>query len=238
MHSLIKRLVGLYYDRQNPYAYEIYDILNQPQDYNRFSNPQLARECDELFMRRWQTNRVAYRPSFWQSHFEVYGAEQSGLLAPDLRILDFGCGTGNVTLELAKRGYESTGIDLSPKAIKIANLYRVDLPNRVQERVNFVCDDIHSYKTSRPYDLFLLLHVVEHILDPTLLFDSLRRLASDHVKLWISVPLFRRHDDPSMSITSKMVKNLGDICSNSGMCNAQSWTPTTGSSAPSLLTKS
>ena len=38
---------------------------------------------------------------------------------PDL-VLDLGCGTGKMTLELAKRGYDMTGIDYSPEMLDIA----------------------------------------------------------------------------------------------------------------------
>ena len=35
---------------------------------------------------------------------------------PEL-VLDLGCGTGKMTLELAKRGYDMTGIDYSPEML-------------------------------------------------------------------------------------------------------------------------
>lgn len=35
-------------------------------------------------------------------------------------VLDLGCGTGSMTLELAKRGYDMTGIDNSPEMLNIA----------------------------------------------------------------------------------------------------------------------
>jgi len=38
---------------------------------------------------------------------------------PEL-VLDLGCGTGKMTLELAKRGYDMTGIDYSPEMLDIA----------------------------------------------------------------------------------------------------------------------
>ena len=38
---------------------------------------------------------------------------------PEL-VLDLGCGTGRMTLELAKRGYDMTGIDYSPEMLDIA----------------------------------------------------------------------------------------------------------------------
>tara|TARA_Y100000310_G_C20269111_1_gene617165 strand:+ start:30 stop:659 length:630 start_codon:yes stop_codon:yes gene_type:complete len=36
-------------------------------------------------------------------------------------LLDIGCGTGSLCIELGKRGFNTTGIDASPKAIEIAN---------------------------------------------------------------------------------------------------------------------
>ena len=38
---------------------------------------------------------------------------------PEL-VLDLGCGTGRMTLELARRGYDMTGIDYSPEMLDIA----------------------------------------------------------------------------------------------------------------------
>jgi SAM-dependent methyltransferase len=39
------------------------------------------------------------------------------LLAPPARVLDAGCGTGRTTIELARRGYAVTGVDLDPSMI-------------------------------------------------------------------------------------------------------------------------
>lgn len=37
------------------------------------------------------------------------------------KIINFGCGTGRHDIELSKRGYECTGIDMSQLMIEIAN---------------------------------------------------------------------------------------------------------------------
>ncbi len=63
-----------------------------------------------------------WNPSLYQSsHAFVweYGKELVGLLAPKAgeRILDIGCGTGQLTAEIARAGAEVVGIDSSPAMI-------------------------------------------------------------------------------------------------------------------------
>ena len=41
-------------------------------------------------------------------------------LKPGASILDIGCGTGRHSIELAKRGYQMTGLDLSEKMLEVA----------------------------------------------------------------------------------------------------------------------
>ena len=54
------------------------------------------------------------------------------------RILDIGCGTGRHSLELARRGYSVTGIDLSPDMIgKAKALAQKDFSDRAWDCFNF-----------------------------------------------------------------------------------------------------
>ncbi|PLS15716.1 cyclopropane-fatty-acyl-phospholipid synthase [Bacillus sp. M6-12] len=52
---------------------------------------------------------------------EVNFLEKLMELQKDARILDIGCGTGRHSLELARRGYQPVGIDISSEFIKYAN---------------------------------------------------------------------------------------------------------------------
>jgi SAM-dependent methyltransferase len=49
----------------------------------------------------------------------LVGLVESGRVQP-CRAVDFGCGTGNYAVYLAGRGFDVTGIDISPEAIRIA----------------------------------------------------------------------------------------------------------------------
>jgi SAM-dependent methyltransferase len=46
--------------------------------------------------------------------------EESGRQPPYGRALDLGCGTGYWSVRLAQRGWEVTGVDIVPKAVRIA----------------------------------------------------------------------------------------------------------------------
>jgi len=55
------------------------------------------------------------------------------------RVLDAGCGAGQMTAELAKRGADVLAVDLSPRMIEIA---RTRLPKSIAHRVRFVAGDM------------------------------------------------------------------------------------------------
>jgi 2-polyprenyl-3-methyl-5-hydroxy-6-metoxy-1,4-benzoquinol methylase len=68
-------------------------------------------------------------------------------------ILDIGCGTGRHAIELAKRGYAVTGIDLSSAMLKKAQ-------HRATESgvsVRFLRRDARSFRFSKPFDLVLMI---------------------------------------------------------------------------------
>ena len=141
---LLKRAKMLRYDLANPFSRRIERILDREIDYSGFDKPDLVRDCDRLFEERWHVNRKAFNPAFWNMHFEVENLLASGLLGR-ARVLDFGCGTGGIDIALARRGCAITGVDLSPKAIEIANLYKSVLPVKYGSASSFTKPiSIHS----------------------------------------------------------------------------------------------
>ncbi len=55
-----------------------------------------------------------------QQAMALLDREESGREKPYGRALDLGCGTGYWSLQLARRGWEVTGIDIVPKALRAA----------------------------------------------------------------------------------------------------------------------
>jgi SAM-dependent methyltransferase len=62
----------------------------------------------------------------------------------DARILDLACGSGRHAIELASKGYDVTGIDLSPESIRIASLSESD-------NLHFFIHDMRNIFRTRYY---------------------------------------------------------------------------------------
>lgn len=85
-------------------------------------------------------------------------------VSPDLRILDVGCGRGEVVLHCGKLGAEAYGIDRSSDALKIAlsllNLHQKALPGKIGLQLS---DAQHLPFASESFDRVLMLDLVEHL---------------------------------------------------------------------------
>lgn len=68
-------------------------------------------------------------------------------------ILDVGCGTGRHAIELAKRGYKVTGIDLSESMLEKAR-EKADSENL---EVNFIKKDARDFNFQEQFDLSIML---------------------------------------------------------------------------------
>jgi SAM-dependent methyltransferase len=72
-------------------------------------------------------------------------------LLPDAiapRLLDGGCGTGRVGIELAARGFHVTGVDLDPGMLEVA---RQKAPN-----LDWLLSDLAAFRPDRPFDVAVL----------------------------------------------------------------------------------
>ena len=55
-------------------------------------------------------------------------------------ILDLGCGTGSLTLELAERGYDMIGADISPEMLSVASERAYD----AEKSILFLMQDMRT----------------------------------------------------------------------------------------------
>ena len=70
-----------------------------------------------------------------------------------LKILDVGCGTGRHTVELSKRGYKVTGIDLSESQLKMAK----EKAKANNLTIDFQCQDARNLPFNGEFDVAIML---------------------------------------------------------------------------------
>ncbi len=77
------------------------------------------------------------------------------------RVLDLGCGSGGLSLELAGRGFDITCVDISETAI---DRIREEAERRGFD-MNIICADLECYEIEGEYDVVLALGVLQFLGD-------------------------------------------------------------------------
>lgn len=95
-------------------------------------------------------------------------------------ILDFGCGTGGISIELDKWGARLTAVDTNPK--KLAHLR-----NQIKPPSGIHIDNALPTVTAY-FDAIILLDVIEHIEAPIALLRQLCSMLKQNGFLYISTP--------------------------------------------------
>lgn len=108
----------------------------------------------------WAFDLIITAPLDKQCDFIVEMLSQRGVVA-GARILDAGCGVGGHSIELARRSYRVTGIDLATQLIAEAQKRIVD--NTLA--VTFAVGNILSLEATRAYDGILCRGVLNDLLD-------------------------------------------------------------------------
>lgn len=90
-------------------------------------------------------------------------------------VLDIGCGGGILAEAMARRGARVKGIDLSEKALKVAQLHRLE--SGVAVEYEAVSAEDLAEREAGIYDVVTCMELLEHIPDPASLVRACARLA-------------------------------------------------------------
>jgi 2-polyprenyl-6-hydroxyphenyl methylase/3-demethylubiquinone-9 3-methyltransferase len=80
------------------------------------------------------------------------------------RVLDIGCGGGILAESMARKGADVTGIDLSEKALKVADLH--SLESGVQVRYELISAEDMAARDAGGFDVVTCMEMLEHVPDP------------------------------------------------------------------------
>jgi len=95
------------------------------------------------------------------------------------RVIELGCGLGEVLSVFKEEGWSCTGIELNRFATQYASKeYGLDIVN----------ESIQSFSTTQKYDLVMILGVLEHLTDPMQALVKAKELLADDGLLALEVP--------------------------------------------------
>lgn len=79
-------------------------------------------------------------------------------------VVDIGCGGGILAESMARKGANVTGIDLSEKALKVADLH--SLESGVQVRYELISAEDLALREPARFDVVTCMEMLEHVPDP------------------------------------------------------------------------
>ena len=164
---------------------------------------QYAAAYPELYARHW----------WWRSREDMLLRKIRGLLryVPDARILDVGCGAGLFFEALEPLGHVE-GVESDRASVEQSGRWR--------DRI-VVGDLDDSFVTAAPFDLILMLDVLEHIARPEEVLARAGQLLRPDGRILITVPAFTwlwtSHDELNHHVTRYSAAEIRDVIARSGL---------------------
>ena len=139
------------------------DVAEEFDTFYRKEKDALRRVIDKLF-RKGMTERLNYTLQECES---VDGK----------KVLDIGCGSGRITIELAKRGAHVVGVDSSQSMLEIAS--SVAKKCGVENRCSFIRDDFLNHTFNEDFHISIALGFFDYTEDPAPHLKKMRSLTKE-----------------------------------------------------------
>jgi trans-aconitate 2-methyltransferase len=148
------------------------------------------------------------------NRFAVYRSEPVTMmlgrvqLEPRERIVDLGCGTGEHTVELARRssGGRAVGIDSSPAMVERALKLRETLNSELRQRLQFELADFRNFRADREYTLIFSNAALQWASDHRRILAAAYGALRDKGRLVIQMPA--NEDETAQLTIRKMATEI------------------------------
>lgn len=191
----------------------------------------LKEYIDRFNWNLWDLNTSGMNRNFYKNYFEIekkhwlmrvrrqiivdnlnkYFSKKSS----EIKVLDFGCGSGIFVDELQKKGYQIFGTDISEEAIKYGELRGIN---------NLKIQDSHKLDyPDNNFDVVLSMDVLEHLEDESWAVREVERILKPGGKFIIMVPAYQFlwgvQDEVAHHYRRYTLGGLKNKISNSGSFN-------------------
>jgi 2-polyprenyl-3-methyl-5-hydroxy-6-metoxy-1,4-benzoquinol methylase len=128
----------------------------------------------------------------WNPYWFVAEVVRSQLTTPGKRLLDFGCGPGNYSVQFARMGFTVHGFDISPNNVRVSQ--ELAAKHGVSERTSFVegaAEDLEY--PDNFFDVIVGIDILHHVDIAPSMHECLRVLRPGGVAIFkepVEVPIF------------------------------------------------
>lgn len=172
---------GFYFVSPQPTASEITRKYEQT-----YFAPFLA-DAEKIFKlwKEWQAAGKIFCPTGKQFSLVFGWLDSLGLkdyeaqLGTSRKMLDIGCATCGLMAEFINRGWETSGIELSPEIIEFDRRQGFEVVQGPLEQVQY---------PDNSFSLVTMTHVIEHLLNPKQTLQEVHRILVPQGKLFIRTP--------------------------------------------------
>ncbi|APA69735.1 bifunctional 2-polyprenyl-6-hydroxyphenol methylase/3-demethylubiquinol 3-O-methyltransferase UbiG [Janthinobacterium sp. 1_2014MBL_MicDiv] len=100
------------------------------------------------------------------------------------RVIDIGCGGGILAESMARKGADVTGIDLSEKALKVADLHSLESGAKV--RYKLIAAEAMADAEAGQYDVVTCMEMLEHVPHPAAIVKACATLVKPGGHVFLS----------------------------------------------------
>ena len=121
-----------------------------------------ARELADRIPPDWRVHRRLLRHNIVMQG--AYIDEFLSHIRPGMRVLDVGCGAGWLTLAMAQRGADATGLDISAESLEVAREYYESIRHEVPGSARYEVADLNLISLSADsYDVITVCGALHHL---------------------------------------------------------------------------
>ena len=135
---------------------------------DNFDPAELAKFSD--LAHRWWDKESEFRPLHQISPLRLDWIDNIVPLK-GLRVLDVGCGGGILADAMARKGADVLGIDLSTKALKVAQLHALEAQTESVEYREISAEALAAEQPAS-FDVVTCMEMLEHVPDPSLVVKA------------------------------------------------------------------
>ena len=128
-----------------------------------FDSAELAKFSD--LAHRWWDTESEFRPLHQINPLRLAWIEDQVVLKSK-RVLDVGCGGGILADAMARKGANVLGIDLSTKALKVAQLHALEAQTEGVQYREISAEDLAAEQPGS-FDVVTCMEMLEHVPDPS-----------------------------------------------------------------------